>query len=188
MEPLGSMPSQLQSTRPASPRLSLGPRWLLELQPSLGLQERGCTLASAVSCEEPPRECLQQHTLLVSTWPNLIPWEYQLPRKQERWSLSQGSAPSYHQLCVLERKSGHCLAGASPVGATTLLSGVGWDRAPAAVLCKLCPPSDSPCIPEDDLLLFCPPAGRPLCPALPFPMETAHPPESRRWPGTVPLS
>lgn len=41
MEPLAPIPSQCQSTGPASPRLPLGPRWLLELQPSLGLQKGG---------------------------------------------------------------------------------------------------------------------------------------------------
>ena len=44
MEPLGFTPTQPpppqhQSTGPVSPRLSLGPQWLLELQPSLCLQK-----------------------------------------------------------------------------------------------------------------------------------------------------
>lgn len=63
-------------------------------------------------------------------------------------------------------------------------------------LCTL-PLSDSPCVPENDLFdssppppcyysSACPQVPRVVCPALPFPVETSHPPGNRTWLGKVP--
>lgn len=63
------------------------------------------------------------------------------------------------------------LAGASPEGATTPLKvwgGTGHlPLSPATCVLSPAPPppSDTACVPEDDLLLPCPPPGHPLCPS-----------------------
>lgn len=125
---------------------------------TVSAERSGCALASAVSCEGPPRELLQQHTLLMSAWPNLIPWECPAAQKAAKAvSLPGVSTQLPSALCPGKREGGRCLAGAAPEGATTPLKGWGGaghlQSSPATCVLSPAPPppSDIPCVPVTPL-------------------------------------